>query len=55
MNGHQTHSSDKVTYLGIVLDQYLNCKPHIGKVTNKLLGKRVSKESEKVSASRFDG
>ena len=37
INGHQINSSDKVTYLGIVLDQYLNFKPHIEKVTKQIV------------------
>ena len=37
INGHQIISSDKVTYLEIVLDQYLNFKPHIEKVTKQIV------------------
>ena len=37
INGHQVNSSDKLTYLGIVLDQNHNFKPHIETVTKQIV------------------
>ena len=37
INRHQINSSEKVTYLGIVLDQYFNFKTHIEKVTKQIV------------------
>ena len=37
INGRQINASDKVTYLEIVLDQYLNFETHIEKITKQIV------------------